>query len=140
MTQPINDTNSWQLRNKKNTLQLMYWTAAWVISLGITAFAPKFIWDFNTPLTIISVLINIAVGFGMVWANKTYLNGLDELQRKIQTDAMGLTLGVGLVMGNSYELLEDIHLIPFQPEIPHLVILMCLTYFIGMVIGKARYQ
>ena len=53
---------------------------------------------------------------------------------------MALTLGVGLVVGTSYELLEDIKLITFEPEISHLTILMCLTYFIGIILGNRRYQ
>jgi hypothetical protein len=33
------------------------------------------------------------------------------------------------VFGVSYEMLEDIKLITFEPEISHLHLLMCLTYF-----------
>ena len=50
---------------------------------------------------------------------------------------MALSLGIGLVLGCSYEMLEDIKLIPFEPEIPfkHLIILMSLTYVVGTVLG-----
>jgi hypothetical protein len=71
---------------------------------------------------------------------KHYLLGLDELQRKIQLDAMALSLGVGLVIGSSYELLEDIKLITFEPEISHLIILMSLTYVVAAVLGHRKYQ
>ena len=76
----------------------------------------------------------------MIRVFKQYLLGLDELQRKIQLDAMALTLGVGMVVGVSYELLEDIKLITFEPEISHLILLMCLTYCIGIILGNRRYQ
>jgi hypothetical protein len=76
----------------------------------------------------------------MIRVFKQYLLGLDELQRKIQLDAIALTLGVGLVIGSSYELLEDIKLIPFEPEISHLIILMSLTYWVGVILGNRRYQ
>jgi hypothetical protein len=76
----------------------------------------------------------------MIRVFKQYLLGLDELQRKIQLDAMALTLGVGIVVGVSYELLEDIKLIAFEPEISHLILLMCLTYCIGIILGNRRYQ
>jgi hypothetical protein len=65
---------------------------------------------------------------------------MDEMHRLIQLEAMALTLGVGLVFGMSYELLEDVKLIPFEPEISHLIILMCLTYFIGIILGNRRYR
>jgi hypothetical protein len=76
----------------------------------------------------------------MIVANKQFLQGLDEMHRKIFLDAAALSLGVGLVCGLSYELLEDIKLITFQPEISHLVMLMCLTFLTGMIVGHRKYR
>ena len=84
--------------------------------------------------------MNLGVGVGMIVANKRYLQGLDELHQKIFLDAGALTLGVGLVGGLSYELLEDVKLISFEPEISHLVMLMSLTFLVGMILGNRRYQ
>ena len=127
-------------QTKKNTKRLFFWGVVWVLATAGVAFGPKNLWSFNTWLTIIAVLIHIGIGLGMIRAFKQYLLGLDELQRKIQLDAMALSLGVGLVLGCSYEQLEDIKLIPFEPEIPHLIILMSLTYYIGIILGNRRYQ
>ncbi|MDG1733958.1 MAG: hypothetical protein P8M49_01690 [Thalassotalea sp.] len=135
-----NQDNSWKTRTKKNTVRLGLWTFFWVLTCAITAFAPKFIWDFNTTLTIIAVVVNILVGFGMILANRTHLRGLDEMQQKIQTEAMALSLGVGLVLGSSYELLEDIKLITYEPEISHLIIVMCISYMIGVIKGGVKYR
>ncbi|WNC68690.1 hypothetical protein RI845_00745 [Thalassotalea nanhaiensis] len=132
--------NNWEARTKKNTVKLGIWTFGWVLTTAVTAFAPKFLWDFNTVLTVIAVIINVLVGFGMILANREHLRGLDEMQQKIQTEAMALSLGVGLVLGCSYELLEDIKLITFEPEISHLVILMCITYMIGIIKSGAKYR
>jgi hypothetical protein len=76
----------------------------------------------------------------MILANRRHLQGLDEMQRKIFLDAGALTLGVGLVCGLSYELLEDIKLISFEPQISHLVILMCVSFMVGMVAGHRKYR
>lgn len=140
MNKQETEQDNWQQRTKKNTVKLGLWTFAWVATTAVTAFAPKFLWDFNTLLTIIAVIINVLVGFGMILANRTHLRGLDEMQQKIQTDAMALSLGVGLVLGCSYELLEDIKLITFEPEISHLIIIMCITYMIGIIKGGAKYR
>jgi hypothetical protein len=134
------DKNSYQMKNNANTVKLRNWTTAWVVTMAIATFAPKFIWDFNTALTIASVLINLVVGFKMLIANKDYLRGLDEMQQKILLEAMALALGVGLVVGLSYTMLDNIRLITYQPEIPHLVFLMVITYGLAVVSGHRKYQ
>jgi hypothetical protein len=136
----ITDTCDTTAQTRKNTLRLFFWTVAWVLATAGVAFGSKNLWNFNTWLTIIAVLIHIGLGLGMIRVFKQYLLGLDELQRKIQLDAMALSLGIGLVLGCSYEMLEDIKLIPFEPEIPHLLILMSLTYVVGTVLGHRKYQ
>ena len=132
--------NDWARSNRKNTVRLKYWTVAWVVTMAVTAFGPKYLWGFALAPTVLAVLINLGVGIGMILANKNYIRGQDELHQKIFLDASALTLGVGLVCGLSYELFEDIKLISFEPEISHLVILMCLTFLIGMIAGHRRYQ
>lgn len=133
-------SDDWATSNKRNTVRLRYWTFAWVATMAVAAFGPKTIWDFATLPTILGVLVNLAVGFGMIAAHKRYLQGLDELHQKIFLDAGALTLGVGLVCGLGYELLEDIKLISFEPEISHLVMLMCLTFLAGLIFGHRKYQ
>ena len=127
-------------QTKKNTKRLFIWSVVWVLATAGAAFGPKNLWNFNTWLTISAVLIHICLGLGMIRVFKQFLLGLDELQRKIHLDAMAISLGIGLVFGCSYEMLEDIKLIPFQPEIPHLMIVTYLTYAIGCILGVRKYQ
>ncbi len=136
----MTDSNEWNSRNKNNILRLGYWTGAWVLATAGAVFGPRFLWEFKPLLTILGVLIQLGIGFGMILTNKRYLNGLDELMRKIQLEAMAFSLGVGLVCGLSYELLEDIKLISFEPEISHLIILMVITYMGGVFAGQRRYK
>ena len=76
----------------------------------------------------------------MILANRRHLNGLDEMQQKIQLNAMGLSLGVGLVTGLAYSNLDVTNVIPFDAEISHLVILMGLTYGAGIFAGLRKYR
>ncbi len=133
-------SNDWEVAKARNTARLRFWTIAWVLTLALAAFGPKFIWNFQTALTILGVLVNLGVGVRMIAANGRHLRGLDELHRKIFVDTCALTLGVGLVSGLSYELLEDVRLISFEPEIAHLVILMCLTFLVGLIAGHRKYR
>ena len=134
------DSNDFATNIKKSSVRNLYWCAAWVVTTAVAAFGPRLIWNFATLPTILGVLINLGVGFGMIVSTNRHIQGLDELGQKIFLDAAAFTLGVGLVCGLSYELLEDIKLITFEPEVPHLIILMALTYMVGVIAGNRRYK
>ena len=94
MTKQHNDivgkSTSWQQQNKSNTTTLKFWTALWVLSMALTNFGPRFIWDFNMTLTVIAVLLNFSLGLKMVVANINHIKGLDEMQQRIQLNSMGI--------------------------------------------------
>ncbi len=118
----------------------MYWTLAWVISMALATFGPRFLWNDNNILNIIGIIINFMIGIGMIFANKNYLNGLDELQRKMQLEAMAVALGVAVVAGLSYSMMDVMNLISYDAEISHLVVIIGLTYLAGSIVGNLRYK
>lgn len=132
------ETNGWAVRQKHNTQRLAVWTAAWVVSMAVATFGPTFIWAGDKLLSVIAIGVNVAVGAGMIIANKRHLLGLDEMQQRVQLEAMGITLGVGLVAGLGYSLLDITDVIAVDAEIAFLVILMSLTYLTALVTGMRR--
>lgn len=132
--------NQWAAANKKNTLILAYWTFAWVASQAFAVFGPEFIWQPSKSLTSLAILLNVAIGIGMILALIRHLKGLDEMQQRIQLNAMGISLGAGLVLGMAYSSLDTTNVISFDAEISHLVILMSLVYVIGIFAGTRKYQ
>ena len=125
---------------KKSTNYVFVWGIFWVSATAGVAFGPKNLWNFNTWITIIAVVIHVGIGLVLIRALKQNLLAMDELHRKIHLDAMAWSLGIGLVLGCTYEMLEDIKLITFQPEIPHLILTMCLVYVAGVIQGIRKYQ
>jgi hypothetical protein len=125
---------------KKNTLNLAFWTGAWVITMAISTYGSLYLWKSNALLSTLAILLNFLVGIGMIFANIRHLNGLDELQRKIQLEAMGITLGLAVVAGLAYSSLDQTNLISYNAEISHLVILIGITYLAGVLIGISRYR
>ena len=125
---------------KKNHLSLMYWTLAWVFTMALTAFGPEILWENNPTLDILMILFNFGIGIGMILINKRFINRLDELQRKIHLEAMAITLGIAVVTGLSYSMLDVRNIISYDAEISHLVILIGLTYLAGTIIGSLRYK
>ncbi|GAC19693.1 hypothetical protein [Paraglaciecola arctica] len=127
-------------QQKSNITSLALWTLAWVISTAFLRFGAEYIWDYQPAYSIIALITHLALGLTMIMVNVKHLANLDELQRKITLDAMGITLGVGLIAGIAYEQLEDIKLISFEPEISHLIMLMAFTYILSILIGNRKYQ
>ena len=140
MNNPNTDSNNWAVNSVKNTVHLGYWTGAWVLTMALAKFGPEYIWQSNKWLTALAILVNLVIGYGMIMANKRHLKGLDEMQQKIQLEAMALSLGVGLVAGLAYSNLDVANLIPFNADISHVIILMALTYLAGMYIGIRKFQ
>ncbi|MDX1544684.1 MAG: hypothetical protein R3214_12140 [Christiangramia sp.] len=126
-------------RNKRNTIKLAFWTAAWVLTIALVTFGYKF-WDQGPVISVITISVNLLIGIGMIIANMKYLNGLDELQRKISLEAMGITLGVTLVAGLAYSMLDTTNVISNDAEISYLVIVMGLTYIAATVINNIKYK
>ena len=140
MNNPNPKPGNFSANNTKNTLLLFYWTLAWVLTTALINFGTEYIWLSNKLFTSLAILLNVVIGFGMILAVKRYLKGLDEMQQKIQLDAMALSLGVGLVIGLGYSSMGQTNLIPFEPEISHMIMLMSLTYIAGIFAGLRKYR
>ena len=124
---------------KKATKNLALWTLLWLVSLALATFGPKFIWNENTTWSIIAIAINTGFGVGLIRAHIKHLTALDELQKKVQLDAMGIALGVGIVGGLSYSVMDIANVISSDAEIAFLVMLISISYMIALVVGKKRY-
>ena len=136
----MNKTNAETKTNKASEANVIYWCLAWLLATAGATFGPELLWGYGTLITSIGIAIQLAIGFGMIWTFKGFLLAMDELQRLIQLEALSLSFGVGVVVGLSYELLEDVKLITFEPEISHLIMLMSLTYLFGLFLSNRRYR
>src|SRR5690606_39431410 len=114
-------------------------TGARFLSTALATLGPVFLWCAKW-LTLTAILINLAYGLGMIRSNIRYLKVIDEMMQKIQLEAMGLALGVGVVAGLSYSMLDSTDLISGHAEIGFVVLLMGLVYLVSVIIGTKRYQ
>ena len=124
---------------KKNTKKLAIWTVAWVGSLAFLTGAENTLWD-SLLITKIGLLINFAIGIGMIIANKNLFKTYDELQKKIQFEAMALTLGLAVVAGLTYEISFDFGVINSEPEFEYLVLFISFSYIVLNIINSRRYR
>lgn len=133
-------SENWKARSNKILKYLLIWAIAYVLSMALATLGSEFLWEeSNKWLTIAAILLNLGIGIGMVVANIRHLDTLDEMMRKIQLEAMAISLGAGVIGGLSYSLLDTENLIPFDAEIGHLILLIGVTYLITTIIGCKKY-
>ena len=130
----------YESRIRTNVIRLFRWNAAWGAATALMAFGPKFLWHKALVFTLLAVGLDVAVGVGMILANKNYLAELDELQRKVQLNSMGITLGVAVVAGAPLSVMDGYHVIPFHADVAYLLILMSLTFAVSNLYGTRRYR
>jgi hypothetical protein len=132
--------NGYQARIRANVIRLFRWNAAWGAATALMAFGPKFLWNRALVFTLLAVGLDVAVGVGMILANKAYLAQLDELQQKVYLNALGITVAVALIAGVPYSVLDIYHVISFHAEIWHLLLLMSLTFVVSFLYGTWHYR
>ncbi|MFT6718628.1 MAG: hypothetical protein ACJAY8_001024 [Sphingobacteriales bacterium] len=125
---------------KRRTKQLAIWNILWTASMAIAAFGPTFLWKGETWISAISILINFGLGLGLIRAQIQHIKILDELQRKIQMEALGIALGIGIVGGLSYSLLDIANVSPFDAEISFLIMAIYISYITTLVYLRKKYQ
>lgn len=115
------------------TKQLAYWTFGWLASTALATFGPIFIWGDLKLLTTIALLLNLGIGIIMIIANRNLFMEYDELQKDIHLKAMGITLGLTMVLGIAYSLMDVTNLIPGDAEISILVGAMGIIYLLSIL-------
>ena len=124
---------------KKQKKIMLAWTLAWVVSLVVLTAEENSLWD-NKIYTIIGLIINLAIGIGMIIANKNLFKTYDELQKKIQFEAMAITLGLVVVVGLTYEVSFDFGVIDKEPEFEYLMIFISFSYTASNIINARKYR
>jgi len=124
---------------KKQTKIMLAWTLAWVLSLGVLTFVENALWE-NKTYTTIGLIINFAIGIGMIIANKNLFKTYDELQKRIQFEAMAITLGLAVVVGLTYEVSFDFGIIGKEPEFEYLMMFISFSYIIANIVNYRRFR
>ena len=128
------------MKEQKKQIKIMLaWTLAWVASLAFLTGAENSLWD-NIIFTQIGLIINLAIGIGMIIANKNLFKTYDEQQKKIQFEAMAITLGLAVVVGLTYEVSFDFGVINSEPEFEYLVLFISFSYTASNIINARRYR
>jgi hypothetical protein len=128
-------TNEYRVSGRR-TLQLALWTIAWIITLAAAKFGP---WG-SPELTWVAIGVNIAVGIGVIVAFTRFLRSVDDLDRKIMLDALGVTLGAAAVVGFAWIVADDAGVLGDGPSIALFPVALAIVFVGAIVVGKVRYR
>jgi len=124
---------------KTKTKIMMIWCFTWIASLAFLSAGVNYLWD-SLLITKIGLLINLAIGIGMIIANKNLFKTYDELQKKIQFEAMAITLGLAVVVGLIYEVSFDFGVINSEPEFEYLMYFIGFSYIVSTIFNSRKYR
>lgn len=91
------------------------------------------------------MLIHLLIAFDTILGIVTmfmfisYLKAMDELQRKINFDALAFSMGVTLVASITYALLTTAQIVK-DSETSDLMLIMVVSYMAAVIYGHVRYR
>jgi len=140
MNQSKTRANGYESRIRASNIRLAQWSGAWVAATMLMGLGPKFLWNKVVVFTLLAVGLSVAVGIGLLLASKKYVSELDELQRKVYLNALAITVGIAMIAGVPYSVMDTYDVIPFKADVAHLVMLMGLTFHLSLLYGTRRYR
>lgn len=132
-------TENYRESNRK-TAGLAIWTLAWVASVALAMFGPQLLWGDLPAVSWAAIALNLAVGAGWIVAFARYLRAVDEVQRKIMVDALGITLGFGWVIGFGYIIADSAGLITGEIPLGLFPASLGIVFMLATLIGWVRYR
>ena len=126
-------------RSLRDNLAFAGWTFAWMASFVIADKAALYGWWTAEWISWVFIAVNAALGVWLIFMFLRMLRGMDELQRKIHFDALGIGLGVTMVGCITYSLLVTWGYIADE-DVSDIFVLMCASYSAACMYGVWKYR
>ena len=139
MNKAILGSDACSPQSAKNSVLLLVWVFVWTATMVLADKAMLYEWYTEQWITMAAIVFNAALGVGMILFFVSYLRSMDELQRKIQLEALAFAMGCGLVGSFTYSLLVTAGYIA-ESEISDIILLMTITYMAAIIAGRVRYR
>jgi len=139
MIEAMNKASAYDKRAIRDNLGLVAWIFIWMASLTVSDKAALYDWWSQEWITVLSILVNAGLGLWVVHRYRQLLRGMDDLQRKIQLEALSLALGITLVGACSYMLLVTWGYITDE-EVSDIFVLICVSYSVAVLANTLKYR
>ena len=125
-------------RDRRNQQRTLIWLLVWVVSWVVANIAIKEAWAADWLPPALYAVIPTILGVVMMLAYWKFLREADELQRKIQLEALAIGFGAGVVGGYTVHLLSRAGVLS-SVEFSEVAAFMMIVYAIASLIGERRY-
>ena len=139
MIETMNKASEYDRRSIRDNLKVVGWIFSWMATLVVSDKAALYDWWSSEWLTLLSIAVNAGLG---LWVIRTYvklLRGMDDLQRKIQLEAIALSLGITAVGTITYSLLVTWGYIQDE-EVNDIFLLLCVSFSFSLILNSVRYR
>ncbi len=123
-------------RDRRNQWSYILWMLTWMLSFVAGMFLLEFDWV-SGAFGYVVALVPSLLGVGAVMAFLRFVRQADELQRKIQVEALGWGFGAGAIFMFGYQLLEGAGLPAIDIADPAAV--MFVSWALATVVLARRY-
>ncbi|MEM1412824.1 MAG: hypothetical protein AAGH19_10750 [Pseudomonadota bacterium] len=130
---------SYDQRAIRDNLAFVGWVFVWMLSLTVSDKAALYGWWSAEWITWGSIVVNFALGVWLVLRYVRMLSGMDDLQRKIQLEALAMSFGITLVCTISYSLLVTWGYITDE-EVTDIFMIMCVSFSLAVIGSTLRYR
>lgn len=132
-------TGTYDKRSIKENIKMVALIFIWMISLIVSDKAALYGWWSAEWITVLSIIINAGFGLGVLHSYRRMLKGMDDLQRKIQLEALSMAFGVSVIGSISYSLLVTWGYI-IDEEVTDIFLLMCISFSASVLLNSLRYK
>lgn len=139
MGKPLTNLSDYDSRSIRDSIVLVIWIFAWMAVLTLADKAALYEWWSAEWITLLAVAVNVVLGFVVIFKFMSMLRSMDDLQRKIQLEALSMALGISIVGCAAYSLLVTWGYI-VDEEVSDIFFLMCVSYSASVLIGVWRYR
>ncbi|RJP46519.1 MAG: hypothetical protein C4583_18780 [Anaerolineaceae bacterium] len=119
--------------------EFIYSMIAYILTLSLSLIGLGYLGDYplNAARVVVALAPVIPIGF-MIFAFLKYLKGIDELQQRIQLQAIGFAAGTTSLLTFSYGFLENVGFPPIS--LLWVFPIMILLWGLGLAFISRRYQ
>lgn len=124
-------------RDKKNANRVNLWALGWMFSLMANMILTKIFDQGVSALWAIILLTHVVAGTMLILSYRRFLSDLDEMERKVQLEAMALAVGLSLLVYSAGSILHSVDVLP-APDASLMLVVMSLAYMAGLILGRIR--